>query len=81
LPGGTATEFWDVAGHAKQKTEPTTMSAEAMVDAALAGLDQGETVTIPGLQNAEDWARWEADRRALSSRLFNAQPAVRYAKA
>ncbi len=37
LPGATATEFWEVAGYAPQKTSEITMSAEDCVDAALAG--------------------------------------------
>ena len=49
LPGATATEFWDIAGYPPQKTSAITMSAEDAVDAALAGLDNGELVTIPGL--------------------------------
>jgi hypothetical protein len=30
------------------------MPVEDMVDAALAGLDQGELVTIPGLHNGDE---------------------------
>jgi len=78
LPGATATEFWDVAGYAPQKTSATTMSAEDCVDAALAGLDAGELVTIPGLYDAELWNRWEADRKDLGSNFGNAKPAPRY---
>ncbi len=78
LPGATATEFWDVAGYSAQKTASITMSAADLVDAALAGLDQGERVTIPGLQDGEDWTRWEAERRALSAKFNNAKPSPRY---
>lgn len=78
LPGATATEFWDVAGYAAQKDAAITMSAEDAVDAALAGLDIGELVTIPGLQDGELWERWEADRRNLSANLANSKPAERY---
>lgn len=78
LPGATATEFWDVAGYAAQKTASITMSAEDCVDAALAGLDNGELVTIPGLHDGEAWTRWEADRRELSKKFGNAKPAARY---
>jgi uncharacterized protein len=78
LPGATATEFWDVAGYAAQKTSPITMSAADLVDAALAGLDAGEFVTIPGLQEAEDWTRWEEGRRALSAKFNNSKPSPRY---
>lgn len=78
LPGATATQFWDVAGYAAQKTAATTMSAEAAVDAALAGLDNDELVTIPGLYEGDAWNRWEAGRRDLSTKFDNAQPAPRY---
>lgn len=79
LPAATATEFWDVAGYAPQKSKPTTMSAADLVDAALVGLDQGELVTIPTLQDDADWKRWEADRRSLGPKFSNAHPAPRYA--
>ncbi|WP_186037091.1 SDR family NAD(P)-dependent oxidoreductase [Burkholderia gladioli] len=79
LPAATATEFWDVAGYAKQKEAASTMSAADLVDAALAGLDQGELVTIPTLHDGDDWTRWEADRRVLAPKFANAKPAPRYA--
>lgn len=78
LPGATATEFWDVAGYAAQKTSSVTMSAADLVDAALAGLDLGERVTIPGLQDVEDWERWEEGRRSISPKFNNAKPSLRY---
>jgi short-subunit dehydrogenase len=78
LPGATATAFWDIAGYAAQKTSAITMSAEDAVDAALAGLDAGELVTIPGLHDGEAWTRWEADRREISKKFGNATPAERY---
>jgi short-subunit dehydrogenase len=78
LPGATATEFWDIAGYAPQRTSAITMSAEDCVDAALAGLDAGELVTIPGLQDGDLWMRWEASRREISPKLVNAKPAPRY---
>ncbi len=77
-PAATATEFWDVAGYAPQKTSPVTMSAANLVDAALAGLDAGELVTIPSLHDGDAWTQWEADRRELSKKFSNATPAPRY---
>jgi uncharacterized protein len=79
LPAATATEFWDVAGYAKQKEAASTMSAADLVDAALAGLDQGELVTIPTLHDGNGWTQWEADRRALTPQFANAKAAPRYA--
>lgn len=80
LPGATATDFWHVAGTGGHQNLPSeiVMSATAMVDAALAGLDQGELVTIPGLQDGAEWVRFEAQRRDISQRLGSSAPAPRY---
>lgn len=79
LPGATATEFWDVAGIPVHQLPPQmVMSADDLVDAALAGLDLGETVTIPSLPSKTEWDRYEAARRAMSVRLSSALPAPRY---
>ncbi len=81
LPGATATEFWGIAGTPVEHL-PTeiVMSAADMVDASLAGLDQGELVTIPALPNAADWAAYENARQVLMPQLSRAQPAQRYLK-
>jgi uncharacterized protein len=79
LPAATATDLWEKGGLHHSKLPPgTVMSTEDMVDAALAGLDQGEVVTIPSLQDGDDWTRFEAARRALASKFSNSAPAVRY---
>jgi short-subunit dehydrogenase len=79
LPGATATEFWDVACKpVHQLPAETVMSADDLVDAALAGLDLGETVTIPSLPNQAEWARYEAARRAMSTKLSSAIAAPGY---
>lgn len=79
LPGATATDLWESAGLPWQKLPAEiVMQPEDMVDAALAGLDQGELVTIPGLLDEDEWARFEAARRAISLRFRNSQPAPRY---
>lgn len=80
LPGATATEFWNipgVGGHANLPKE-IVMSAEEMVDAALAGLDTGEIVTIPALQDGGEWLAYEAARRAMAQHLGGSAPAPRY---
>jgi short-subunit dehydrogenase len=79
LPGATATEFWDVAGLPVQHL-PTeiVMTAENLVDAALAGFDQGEVVTIPSLPEKSEWDAFDAARRAMSGKLSSAVPASRY---
>jgi short-subunit dehydrogenase len=79
LPGATATEFWDIAGtpvaHLPQQI---VMSAEHLVDAALAGLDAGEIITLPALPEAAQWDEFEAARRALAPHLSRTIPAARY---
>lgn len=79
LPGATATEFWDISG-VPLAAVPTeiVMPAEAMVDAALAGLDLGETVTIPALPDAAIWNAFEGARAAMVPNLSHAVPAARY---
>jgi uncharacterized protein len=80
LPGATATEFWALAGMpVAHLPAQIVMSAEDLVDAALAGLDQGEVVTIASLPDVEEWKRFEAQRRALGPNLSHALPAPRYA--
>jgi uncharacterized protein len=54
------------------------MSSEDMVDAALGGLDQGELVTLPSLQDGDEWTHFEAVRRAMSEHFFHSEPAPRY---
>jgi uncharacterized protein len=79
LPAATATDIWEKAGrHHSQLPAGTVMSTEDMVDAALAGLDQGEIVTIPPLQDGDEWTRFEAARLALAPKFSNSAPAPRY---
>jgi hypothetical protein len=79
LPAATATDIWEKAGlHHSKLPAGTVMSAEDMVDAALAGLDQGEVVTIPPLQDRDDWTRFDAARLALAPKFTKSAPAPRY---
>jgi short-subunit dehydrogenase len=79
LPGAIATEFWDIAGlPVSNLRQGTVMSAEDLVDAALAGLDQGEIVTIPSLPDVAEWIAFDTARRVISGRLSAAVPAARY---
>jgi short-subunit dehydrogenase len=79
LPGATATEFWGVAGvPIEHLPSEIVMTAQDMVDAALAGLDQGEQVTIPALPDLAEWDAFDAARRAMSGRLSSTVPAERY---
>jgi short-subunit dehydrogenase len=82
LPGATATEFWVHAGKPVDQLPPErVMSATDLVDAALAGFDLGEFVTVPSLPDAGDWQAFEAARDVLRPNLSHARPAHRYATA
>ena len=79
LPGAIATEFWDIAGlPVENLPQAWVMSAADLVDAALAGLDAGELVTLPSLPDAADWHKLEAARLALGPNLSKVKPAARY---
>jgi short-subunit dehydrogenase len=54
------------------------MTADDLVDAALAGLDQRELVTIPALADKGEWDGYQATRRGISTHLSRAAPAARY---
>jgi short-subunit dehydrogenase len=79
LPGATATPMWEKAGRPlEQMPSEIVMTAEDMVDASLAGLDQHEWITIPALPDAADWDAYEAARKALGPNLSGQKPAARY---
>jgi short-subunit dehydrogenase len=82
LPGATSTAFWDRADRPVENLPAQiVMTAEDMVDAALAGLDQGELVTIPSLPDAADWERLNSARQQLQPNLSHKTPAGRYTHA
>ena len=79
LPASTATEIWDLSGvPLAALNKETLMTTEHMVDAALAGLDQGETITWPSVADASLWEKYEAARSALFAGTQAGKPAPRY---
>ena len=79
LPGATATAFWDRAKFPVHNFPgELVMTAEEMVDASLAGLDQGELITIPSLPNIGVWEKFEEARKALGPNLTRHHSAARY---
>ena len=79
LPGATATDFWDIAGTPlDQVPREIVMRADEMVDAALAGFDQGELITISSLPDVADWERCESARQNLIPKLSLSRPSSRY---
>lgn len=79
LPGAIHTDFWERSGLPISNVPAEwVMSADELVDAALAGFDQGELITIPSLPDAGDWERLNSARKALAPNLSRQHPAERY---
>ncbi|MDR3615957.1 MAG: SDR family oxidoreductase [Candidatus Obscuribacterales bacterium] len=79
LPASTDTEIWDVAGIGVHALDPqSVMSAEDCVDAALSGLDQGETVTLPSVEDVSLWQEFDAVRIRMMNASQTGKPASRY---
>ncbi len=82
LPGGVATEFYDHAGMPLSAFDPAAvMTTEDLVDAALAGFDQGEAVTLPSVHDSNLWIAYDAARAALFGATQTGIPASRYQSA
>jgi len=79
LPGVTRTALWDDSGVELKAFPPEiVMEVGEMVDAALAGFDQGEVITVPSLPNAGDWQRLVKAREELRPNLSRQHSAPRY---
>jgi uncharacterized protein len=79
LPGATRTEIWERSGKdVDALPAESVMSAEDLVDAALAGFDKGEIVTIPPLHEIGLWEEMNRSRLALAPQLANREVAGRY---
>ena len=79
LPGATRTEIWARSGKDVDALMPgMVMDTDDLVDAALVGLDRGELVTIPPLENEGLWSAYEHARLALAPNLSQREPALRY---
>jgi short-subunit dehydrogenase len=79
LPGATRTEIWERAGSdIDALPKEMVMEVDELVDAALAGLDAGEQVTIPSLPEHADWEAFTKARQALGPNLSRNHAAARY---
>lgn len=79
MPGVTRTEIWERSGTDASALPPSMiMEVGEMVDAALAGFERKELVTIPSLPDAADWDAFVAARAALGPNLSRNQAAARY---
>ena len=77
LPAATRTEIWQRAG-IDVNTLPAVMEVDELVDAALAGFDRREPVTIPPLADAGQWEAFQAARQAMIPGFGQARAAERY---
>jgi short-subunit dehydrogenase len=80
VPGAVISEGWDVAGGASlDPLDPKlVMTTEDCVDAALTGLDRGELITAPSLEDEALLRNFETVSGALLQGMFNGKPAARY---
>lgn len=79
LPAMTATEFWQRSGIGLDTLpDGAVMTSEDLVDAALVGLDHGELITLPPVEDLQLWKNLEEARMALFNAARNAKPASRY---
>jgi short-subunit dehydrogenase len=77
LPAAVRTEIWEHAGKDVNKL-PAVMEVDEFVDAALAGFDRRESVTIPPLPDADQWADFEAARKVMIPNFSQVHAAARY---
>jgi short-subunit dehydrogenase len=77
LPAAVRTEIWEHAGKDVNKL-PAVMEVDELVDAALDGFDRRESVTIPPLPDANQWADFEAARKVMIPNFSQVHAAARY---
>ncbi|KQX18003.1 MULTISPECIES: SDR family NAD(P)-dependent oxidoreductase [unclassified Sphingomonas] len=77
LPGITRTAIWEEEQIRNIPAE-MVMDVDEMVDAALAGLDQGEKITLPSLPDNADFDAYLEARLALRPNLSHQHAAARY---
>lgn len=79
LPGATRTEIWERSGNDVDSFPPEmVMDVNDLVNAALAGFDKGETVTIPPLADEGLYTAYNDARAAMGPHLSKRDVAPRY---
>jgi short-subunit dehydrogenase len=79
LPAAIATSLWEISGFPLSQLDPATViTAENAVDASLAGLDLGEDLTFPSLNDLELLATYDSARASLFTASLTGRPANRY---
>jgi hypothetical protein len=79
MPGPIRTEFFSSQGMGESIFPAESyLAPEQLVDAALAGLDAGESVTIPSMPDEQPWTALEAARTEFVKAMMSGKVAVRY---
>ncbi|CAN7664156.1 SDR family NAD(P)-dependent oxidoreductase [Pararhizobium sp. LjRoot238] len=79
MPASTATELWDLSGiPLASLNQAAVMTSENLVDAALAGFDSGEDITLPSVADASLWDTFDEARSKLFAATQTGEPAPRY---
>jgi uncharacterized protein len=80
IPPAVDTDFWNKAGlPVSNLPSGAVMKPQQLVDAALKGLDWGESWVFPSLPEQAVWDDHQKTRQALVGGLMNGAPAARYA--
>jgi short-subunit dehydrogenase len=80
VPPAVDTEFWNRAGlPVSNLPAGAVMKPQQLVDAALKGLDRGESWVFPSLREQAAWDDHQKTRQALVDGLMNGALAARYA--
>lgn len=80
MPASAATEIWDVSGYPLSALDPAiVMTTENCVDAALNGLEQGDLLTLPSVEDKQLQDDYETAREKLfAGSQLSGKPASRY---
>lgn len=79
MPAATHTGFWEIAGLPVSNLEKSVvMTADNLVDAALAGLARGESITLPSVEDVKLWEAYDEAREKLFLASQSGRPASRY---
>jgi uncharacterized protein len=79
MPGPIRTEFFSSQGLGESIfPQESYLTPEELVDAALAGLDAGESVTIPSMLDEQPWTALEAARTEFVKAVMSGKVAFRY---
>jgi len=78
-PAATVSEIWDVSGFPLSQLDPNiVMSTQALVDAALVGLERQEKITAPSVQDEVEVTKYFDAAAALLAASQTGKPAPRY---